>query len=221
MKPKRRATAGIAGVLATALLHFLFLAAAVWGGGARAIARLPDAVGAGANSGKPDGASDERMIVIRLSSDVPAEQRSLLESPQLAAPLIKPSMVEITGPDVAPPPPLVFEREGEATEASEADIIARTKLAGMYESQIRARIERAWSAPMAERTSSLYSCRVKIRQRRDGQIEDVKLEHCEGSFAWLDSLVVAVYSASPLPGPPHPSVFVESFSLQFKAQVIP
>lgn len=217
MRSGHRTAAGALGIVATVALHFLLFAVAVWGDGGLRVARLPDAVGAGANSGKPDGTSAERMVVILLSLDVTESSAASSESPQLSAELIKQQMLQVTGPDVRPPPPLEFEDEGEATEASDADLIARTRLAGIYESQIRARIERSWSQPVERLNAPVYSCRVNIRQKRDGVIEDVKLEKCEGSFEWLDSLVNAIYSASPLPGPPHPGVFVDSFSMQFRS----
>ena len=212
------------GVAATLLLHFLLFAMVMWGSGSRHHSRLPDAVGAGANSGNAQGTSTERMIVIQLMPEITQSEHEPQAAPQLA--ISKPQkMLQVTGPDAIPPPPLEFEREGEATEASDADLIARTQLAGLYESQIRARIERAWTPPADSVSESAYAsaanyfCRVKIKQKQNGQVEDVKLDKCEGSSEWLDSLVKAIYSASPLPGPPHQSVFVDSFSMLFKGAV--
>jgi hypothetical protein len=208
------------GVVATVLLHSLLFAVAIWGDDITQVARLPDATGAGANSGRPEGDSNERMILIRLSPDIASPNPEPAMTAQLTEPLQKVAMLQVTGPDTIAPPPLEFDEEGEATEASDADLAARTKMAGLYESQIRARIERAWTAAPAEPNVPAYSCRVKIRQQRDGRIDDVSLENCEGSYAWLDSLVTAIYSASPLPGPPHPSVFVDSFSLMFRSEAV-
>ncbi|MEO6080371.1 MAG: TonB C-terminal domain-containing protein [Steroidobacteraceae bacterium] len=220
MKFTQRTTAGVMGIAATVLLHSLFFAAALWGGGARKIARLPDAVGSGANSGIPGGSSTEREIIVQLSpNSATPELEPASNQAQLTAQIQKPSLLQITGPDSMPLPPLEFEEEGEPTEASDADIIARTKLTGLYESQIRARIERAWIQPTETIRALVYSCRVKVRQKRDGQVEDVSLENCEGSFEWLNSLVKAIYSASPLPGAPHPGVFAHSFSMQFRSVV--
>jgi hypothetical protein len=202
---------------ATALMHFLFLAAAWWGAGGEKIARLPDAVGSGANSGARDGSTSERMIIIQLSPNMPSSDRDPIQTSKLTAQIQKPSLLQVTGPDPMSLPPLEFDDQGTPTEASDADLIARTKLAGLYESQIRARIERAWTQPSEAVRSLMYSCRVKVRQKRDGQVEDVSLEDCEGSFEWLNSLVQAIYSASPLPGAPHPGVFANSFSMQFRS----
>lgn len=212
----KRTTAGMMGIAATLLLHFLLIAVAVWGGGSRHITRLPDAVGAGANTGTMDGSATERMITVQLTADAPSADSPPERAPQLtAAP--QPTLIQVTGPDALPLPPLQFDASGEPTPASDADLIARTRLAGLYESQIRARIERAWTQPAERFSAPFYNCRVNVRQRRDGTVENVTLERCEGSFQWLDSLVEAIYSASPLPGPPHPSVFTESFSMQFQS----
>jgi hypothetical protein len=216
LKPSRRALVGALGIAATALLHSLFLAV-LWGGGAARIARLPDAVGSGANFGKADGSTNERMIIIQLSPNTTRSEPEPDQALMLATQMQNPSLLQVAGPDSMPLPPLEFDEQGTPTEASEADLIARTKLAGLYESQIRARIERAWSQPSEAVRSLTYSCRVKVRQKRDGQVEDVSLENCEGSFDWLNSLVHAILSASPLPGAPHPGVFTNSFSMQFRS----
>jgi TonB C terminal len=217
MRLAKRTAAGNVGVAAAVLLHLLFFAVVFWGVGAPKTTRLPDAVGAGANSGRQDGISRERMVVIQLSPEVSNASTEPTESPQMAEVEKQRSLLQVTGPDTIPLPPLEFDEEGEATEASEAEIIARTKLAGLYESQIRARIERAWVQPAEPVRALVYSCRVKVRQRRDGQVENVILDDCEGSYEWLKSLVKAIYSASPLPGPPHPGVFAYSFSMQFRS----
>jgi hypothetical protein len=216
MNPTKRTTAGLLGVAATLLLHVLLVTVAVWGTGARRIARLPDAVGAGANAGDADGSATARRITIQLLPEITTPAPQPADAPLLAAPQ-QPSMLQVTGPDALPLPPLHFEHEGEPTAASDADLIARTRLAGLYESQIRARIERAWDQPSERITAAFYACRVKVRQQPNGIVVEVTLEACEGSFQWLDSLVQAIYAASPLPGPPHPSVFSESFSMQFRS----
>lgn len=215
---RKRTAAGMMGLVATVLLHSLFFAAVLLSGSPAKVARLPDAIGAGANTGRPDGESSERMILIQLLPQVAEPQSAPASAPQLAAAPQQPSMLQVMGPDTMPLPPLEFEQEGETREASDADIIARTRLAGLYESQIRARIERAWQqAPPELHANSVYFCRVKVRQRRDGQVEDVIMDNCEGSFEWLDSLVNAIYRASPLPGAPHPGVFAHTFSMQFRS----
>ncbi len=217
MKSVQRTAIGFMGIVATVLLHVLLFAVAMWSDEPYKVARLPDVTGAGANYGQNDGNTSERMIIIRLSLEVRAADLRPETTPQLTEPSQELPMMEVTGPDIILPPPLVFEEEGELTETSHADIIARTKMTGLYEGQIRARIERVWAQPAKSAGTPPYKCRAKISQQQDGRIRDVTLEDCEGSLEWLDSLVDAIKGASPLPGAPHPSVFVDSFSLVFRA----
>jgi hypothetical protein len=46
------------------------------------------------------------------------------------------------------------------------------------------------------------------------------LNKCEGSLSWQQSLVNAIQAASPLPAPPHPSAFVDRFSLVFHSSAV-
>lgn len=207
---------GIVGAAATLLLHSLFFAAAMWGGaGTSRVPRLPDAVGAGANTGSDEGYASERRMTIRLmaeANDAPAPPTTAL----LMAEAIQTSLkLAVTGPDTLPLPPLAFDDNGAATEPSDAELMARTKLVGIYESQIRARIERAWSLPAGSSNDENFSCRVLIRQRRDGRVHGVEMPYdgCGNSTDVRQSLVEAIFRASPLPAPPHPGVFVESFSI--------
>lgn len=223
MRSVRRTAAGIFGAAATLLLHALFFTVAMWGGGGpqRVPVKPPDALGAAANTGRADGESGESRLIVRLNMAPDAQQLPAELAPRLSEEDIRQAMLEVTGPDALPMPPLRFEQEGEATESTDAEMLARTRLAGIYESQIRARIERVWTLPQQAQGPS-FSCRVEIRQRLDGRIAEVAvdLEQCEGTADWQQSLVSAIYTASPLPAPPHPSVFVDRFSLVFRASAM-
>ncbi len=98
--------------------------------------------------------------------------------------------------------------------------MAWSQFAGIYESQVRARILRAWALPAEPAPEPEFSCLVQIRQQSDGRVREVALvlNKCEGSAAWQQSLVDAIQAASPLPAPPHPSAFVDNFSLVFHAR---
>lgn len=162
----------------------------------------------------------ERRMVVRLLSEIdsrpapPAPDSHLEEMVQQALKL------EISGPDALPLPPLIME-DGNPAESSDAELMARTRMMGIYESQVRARIERAWQAPEADDLDPVFVCRPLIRQHRDGRVKNVELPYdgCEGTIQMRQSLVSAIFSASPLPAPPHPEVFVDSFSLLFRSDV--
>ncbi|HUG73564.1 MAG TPA: TonB C-terminal domain-containing protein, partial [Steroidobacteraceae bacterium] len=207
------------GAAATLLLHSLFFAAAMWGGGSMPRhPDRPDAIGAGANLGRPEGDSSERRITIRLLSDIAAKPSPTTPDAHLAAP-VRQSLLDISGPDALPLPPLLIDEDGIPAENSDAELMARTKMAGIYESQIRARIERAWTLPEEIFDEQTFKCTVLIRQKRDGRISEVEMpQECGGSPAMRQSLIGAIFTASPLPAPPHPGVFVDSFSLMLHSE---
>jgi len=204
---------------ATILLHSLLFAVAVWGDH-RLHLKQPDAIGAGANKGKPEGEPGERRIIVMLTPEFAAPEPAIEPPPQLADPVIQPpSVLEITGADALPLPPIEVDIPSENAEAQEAELMARARFAGIYESQVRARIERAWSLPKEPAPDPEFSCLAQIHQQKDGRIleVDLVLSKCDGSPAWQQSLVNAIFTASPLPAPPHPSVFVDRFSLVLSA----
>lgn len=217
MRRTRRTLVGLSGIAATLLLHSLLFVAATWDGGEAARhPKLPDAVGGGANTGSSEGESTERQVMVLLTPEF-SEREPLAEpAPYLPEPVMQqPSIVAITGLDALPPPVIRIEAPGEDSEDQEAQLLARAKFAGIYESQIRARIERAWTLP--ELPEGGFSCHAQVRLRVDGKIEEVALDltQCEGTPAMQQSLVNAIFLASPLPAPPHPSVFVDRFAMVF------
>lgn len=214
-----RITVSVLGAAATALLHSPFLTVAMWGGGMpHRYPDRPDAIGTGANQGGPEGETAERRITVQLLSNTDARPAPTTQ-PLLDA-LVLASMLEITGPDALPLPPLIIEEDGIPAESTDAELIARAKMVGIYESQIRARIERAWASPDRAIAGQAFTCRVLIRQHRDGQIKEVEVpyENCDGAPALRQSLISAIFSSSPLPAPPHPGVFVDSFSMVFRLE---
>lgn len=221
MRRTQRTLVGLTGIAATVLLHSLFFAVAIWDGGRLLLhPRLPDAVGAGANTGKQDGDPGERRMLVMLTSEFDASAPPLEPAPQLPEPVMQqPSVLAITGPDALPLPAFEIETPGEDAADQDAQLMARVKFAGIYESQVRARIERAWELPNGSASSPDFSCLVQIHQQRDGRVKeiDLVLDQCNGSPDWQQSLVNAIQTASPLPAPPHPSVFVDSFALVFHA----
>lgn len=90
-------------------------------------------------------------------------------------------------------------------------------LYGRYLGQIHARISRAWLRPRTTIGASHFHCRVEIWQQRDGTVQTVTLQDCNGSIRWQQSLVKAIEHASPLPAPPDPAVFAYRVVLRFQA----
>lgn len=221
MRRSEQATVGVLAAVGTLLLHTLF-AVAVWGGGTSV--RYPDrpeAIGSGANRGSADGNSTERRIVVRMLSDVNSELVPRSTDAYLAELVKRALKLEITGPDSVALPPLIFIEDGALAESSDAELMARAEMMGVYESQTRARIVRAWKLP-EEGAEDDFSCRAQIRQHRDGRIMEVELPYddCDGSPQMRQSLVNAIFTASPLPAPPHPGMFVDSFSLLLRSESV-
>lgn len=217
----KRIATGVVAAAATLLLHSLFLAVALFGGGMSSrLPDLPEAVGAGSNSGIPEGDSFERRITVTILTEIVANPNPALMDAFLADALKSPTKIDITGPDAVPLPPLIFAEDGVANESNDAELIAREKMVGIYQGQIRARIERAWKLPAQNPEPDGFSCRALIRQNRDGSIKDVELPYdtCDGTPAQLQSVANAIFSASPLPAPPHPGVFVDSFSIVLRSE---
>lgn len=214
-------TASLLGLVGAIVLHSVFFAFAMWGDGLPSqIADLPDAVGTGANRGSPDGESFERRIVVRIISDISANPEPTAMDAFLEDALKAPAKIHVTGPDAIPLPPLLVEEDGAVAESADAELIAREKMVGIYQSQIRARIERAWASPAEMQPEKRFTCRALIRQNRDGRVREVELpyETCDGTPAMRQSVINAIFSASPLPAPPHPGVFVDSFSLVLRPE---
>lgn len=90
-------------------------------------------------------------------------------------------------------------------------------LSGRYLGQIYARIDRAWLRPRTAIGAEMFRCEVEIRQRRDGKVETITLQDCNGTPDWQQSLVRGIKMASPLPAPPNPAVFAERVVLHFRA----
>jgi hypothetical protein len=212
----------LAGIAATVLLHSLLFAVVAWEGGRLFTHPLqPDALGGGANTGEHDGELGERRITVAITSEL--EEVQAIEPPQLLTQdILQQSLLMITGQDSNPLPPIELEIPGEDVADQDAELIAHAKFAGIYESQVRARIHRAWSLPDEPAPEPDFSCLVKILQRPDGRVQEVDfiLEKCNGTGIWQKSLSDAIFMASPLPAPPHPSVFVDSFAMVFHSSAI-
>jgi hypothetical protein len=108
--------------------------------------------------------------------------------------------------------------EADSSEAmASADTLGRAKQFGLYMGQIQARIERAWLRPRSALGGDFFECAVQIQQSERGEILEVTLRRCNGDLRWQTSLVSAIERASPLPAPPDPIVFSESFRLVFQS----
>jgi colicin import membrane protein len=83
-----------------------------------------------------------------------------------------------------------------------------------YAAAIRARVERAWIRPPSARPG--LSCEVHVTQVPGGVVTAVSLGACNGDEAVKQSIVDAVYRASPLPSPENADLFERNLVFNFK-----
>jgi colicin import membrane protein len=117
------------------------------------------------------------------------------------------------------------EAERAIREAREADLARRlaaedarasAQAAGLldrYVAELQARVERAWNRPPSAQPG--LRCTVHVTQVPGGTVTDVRVGDCNGDDAVRQSIVFAVYHASPLPAPPDPSLFERRLTMVF------
>jgi len=120
------------------------------------------------------------------------------------------------------------QRQADAQESSErlADLqrslaaeerakVARSGAAlASWESQIAAKITRAWLRPPTARSG--IECVLNVTQVPGGEVTQVSIGECNGDQAVRESIEAAVYRASPLPPPPDPALFDRNLKINFK-----
>jgi colicin import membrane protein len=99
--------------------------------------------------------------------------------------------------------------------AEEKSNVARSSAAlASWESQIAAKINRAWLRPPTARAG--ISCVLNVTQVPGGEVTQVSIGECNGDQAVRESIEAAVYRASPLPPPPDPALFDRSLRINFR-----
>ena len=120
------------------------------------------------------------------------------------------------------------QRLAEAKDASEREADLKRSLAAeehanvarsaaalaSWESQIAAKITRAWLRPPTARPG--IQCVLNVTQVLGGDVTKVSIGECNGDQAVRESIEAAVYRASPLPPPPDPSLFDHNLTINFK-----
>jgi hypothetical protein len=118
------------------------------------------------------------------------------------------------------------EEQSSHSASTGGDGMEQARLWGIYSGQIQARINRIWRRPRTAITEGnsakassapveSFQCEAQIVQDAKGNVQEILLPRCNGSYAWQHSLVVAIQQASPLPAPPTPAVFSLSVTLNF------
>jgi colicin import membrane protein len=110
------------------------------------------------------------------------------------------------------------QREQDLQRDLAAEEEARKARAGpalaSWQSQIAARINRAWLRPPTARPG--IECMLNVTQVPGGEVTEVSIGACNGDQAVRESIEAAVYRASPLPPPPDPALFDRHLRIDFK-----
>jgi colicin import membrane protein len=101
---------------------------------------------------------------------------------------------------------LAAEEEGAA--------VARSGVVDEYRALLSQAIERSWIRPPSARAG--LECTLFVTQATGGTVVDVKLGTCNGDQSVRESIVNAVYRASPLPAPRDPRAFERKLEIVFK-----
>jgi hypothetical protein len=182
--------------------------------------RVPNQSGAGASA----LVSGEEPVMTAVFINEPPPEERLTPSPDLASRGAAPRdlPVVVFSPDATPA--VQVDKASEESQDSSAppeavgDQTQHALLFGRYLVQIQARIERAWMRPRSDIGAPRFSCRARIEQDRRGDVIGIKLDPCNGTERWQQSLVSAIRTASPLPAPPDPSVYADRLSLSFESE---
>ena len=98
--------------------------------------------------------------------------------------------------------------------AEEEEGAARSGVKDEYRALLVQAIERNWIRPPSARAG--LTCTLYVNQAMGGTVVDVKLGPCNGDEAVRESIVNAVYRASPLPAPSDPRAFERRLEIVFR-----
>lgn len=82
-----------------------------------------------------------------------------------------------------------------------------------YVALIKQKVQNNWSQPPT--TPDNLKCTVLVTQVPGGTVTNVQVPSCNGDDAVVQSIITAVYRASPLPAPPDPSLFDRNINFTF------
>jgi colicin import membrane protein len=101
-----------------------------------------------------------------------------------------------------------------AAEEAEGAALARPGVVDEYRALLVQAIERNWIRPPSARAG--LTCTLYVNQATGGTVMDVKLGPCNGDDVVRESIVTAVYRASPLPAPSDPRAFERRLEIVFR-----
>jgi len=183
--------------------------------------RRPNTTGVGASAFVPAVAPDMTVVFID-DPPPPVENAAPLKQSILASRGIPPPDLPLVVWSPDPSPAAANLRTADSNDTQKDTVAAEAaehaRLYGRYLGQVQARIERAWLRPRTGIGAPRFSCRVRIRQDRQGDVIGIDLDHCNGTEAWRQSVLSAIRTASPLSAPPDASVYADVLWLGFASE---
>jgi hypothetical protein len=227
------------GLVGTLVFHLLVVHSVLLGTRAHKV-RPPEAQGSGATLIKSESYPTESLILIGPPT-IALAPKPLFDDLASAGSAPKNLLATMIAPDPLPhieiPQEALGDNDDGVASVDGGDPAGRERLFGIYSGQIEARIKRAWRRPrspvnpgsdtphdLSARTitggakrDDTFQCQVQIVQDARGSVQEVQMLNCNGSVAWQQSLVAAILSASPLPAPPSPMVFMRALTMTFSS----
>jgi colicin import membrane protein len=165
-------------------------------------------------------AAEERAAAERAAADKAAAQKAAAEKAAAEKAAAKAAAQKAAADRAAAQAAAQDQRDREAdlqrslAAEEHADASRNSAALASWESQIAARITRAWLRPPTAKTG--IDCMLNVTQVPGGEVTQVSIGQCNGDQAVRESIEAAVYRASPLPPPPDPSLFDRNLQIRFK-----
>ena len=102
--------------------------------------------------------------------------------------------------------------QAEIAAEEKAQDAQMSSLLAQWKALMISKIHNNWTPP--PNTPDNLSCIVMVTQVTGGTVTDAKVPTCNGDDAVVQSIITAVYKASPLPAPPDPSLFDQGRNLR-------
>jgi hypothetical protein len=224
--PRRFLSPAVIGFIGTLLIHALVVPTAYFGiYGTKVPPRVIQDLGALAHS-NADAA--QGLVLITLPTIANSKQQISQDISSLPAlsKLERVSRVNLDPPALLKIEVLTLgEEQAPQSGVNSGNSTEQARLFGIYTGQIQARINRIWrrprtpvnekDSPEVPTTQESFQCEAQIVQDAKGNVQEILMLRCNGSFAWQRSLVIAIQQSSPLPAPPSAIVFSHSVTLNF------
>jgi colicin import membrane protein len=108
------------------------------------------------------------------------------------------------------------ELQAQVAAEAEANAARQAGLLDQYIFSIESKIQRSWNRPLSAQPG--LDCVVRVVQLPTGDVMSATVASCNGDDAVRRSIERAVMDASPLPKPPHPSLFERNLNVNFRPE---